>query len=309
MCDPERGVSAGQGRADDLGRRGPLFSRLSSREQTCATSRAPRRRPGSCVHIVGSGVTISGSLEIHASDLWVDGGQSRGGPYGSPVRATPIPRRTARRVYPDHVVVSGVRYEHASVCSTRTRSPSKTWTRARDVSRTAARSFRGRGSRTRSDRPGGNTSSVPTNVTLDGLVIHDQNGDAGEDRLRLSLRRTCSSPPRMVSRSRTRCSRGTSYTTSRSRTSSSRPAPTNVIFDRDSFGCPVDLALPRRRAATDQSSIQFDGTFPSITIKNSAFQEAETPAGDATSGTSDYSQDTFSGNTFAAASTKSPPLP
>jgi len=150
----------------------------------------------------------------------------------------------------------------------------------------------------------------PTNVTLDGLTIHDQNGDSGR------IDSDCHDGGLFLAGVSGLTVKNTVFQANVVYNVQIQPingAPiTNVTFDHDSFGCPVNWLYQNNNplACDGQSSVQFDGTFPGVSITNSAFSEGVGANGwGCYAGTCDYSQDTFSNNELLAQSTTAAPLP
>jgi hypothetical protein len=248
-----------------------------------------------CIRITGSGITINGSLEIHGSNLWIDGGQRAGGPYGITVTGYTDTEADNPGSYPDHVVVSGVDTTSFGVFNSNTVTFEDMDVGPATVS-AGCGILEGPGIENKIGSGGGILSPVPTNVVLDGLVIHDQNGDAGR------IASDCHFGGLFLQTANGLTVKNTVFQGNvvynvQIQNFGALPAPTNVVFDRDSFGCPVTW-LYQGAGCDGQSSIQFDGTFPAITIQNSVFTEAA-PGWGCYVGTCDFAGDTFSNNTFA----------
>lgn len=278
-----------------------IQTRPDLRSLSCTPSTA-----ASCVHIVGSGVTIAGSLEIHGSDVWVDGGQTRGGPYGFSVTGYTDTEADSSSVYPDHVVVSGVHSTSFGVFNSDTVTFEDMDIGPSTIS-TNCQVLQGPAIENKIGSAGGIMSPVPTNITLDGLVIHDQNGDSGR------IASDCHTGGLFLTTANNLTVQNTVFQGNvvynvQIQNFGDVPAPTNVVFDRDSFGCPVTW-LYQGAGCDNQSSIQFDGTFPTITVKNSTFAEGGNAGWGCYAGTCDYSQDSFTGNTFAAPTVTAAALP
>lgn len=168
----------------------------------------------------------------------------------------------------------------------------------------------------------------PRNVTLDGMRIHDQNGDAGRLQTGEHFGGLFLAGVQGLTMRNTVMQGNVVYNV---QIQPINGAPlSNVMFDHDSFGCPVNWLYQNVNplACDGQSSIQFDGTFPGITVSNSAFAEggvgwgcyaakpplkfqrtAHKQVRKLKPKVCDLAGDTFTNNTFAAASPAAPPLP
>jgi hypothetical protein len=261
--------------------------------------------PDSCVHVVGSGVTIAGSLEIHGSDVWVDGGQTRGGPYGITVTGYTDTEADSSTSFPDHVVVSGVHSTSFGVFNANTVTFEDMDVGPATIS-SGCQILQGPGIQNKIGSAGGIQSPVPTNVTLDGLVIHDQNGDSGRIASDCHFGGLFLHTADGLTIEHTIFEGNVVYNVQIQNFGGAPPA-TNVTFDHDSFGCPVNW-LYQGGGCDGQTSIQLDGTFPGITIQNSAF--AEPPPGyECVVGPCDTTGDTYTNNTSVTQSPTAPPLP
>ena len=273
------------------------------------TSRAALRNLGcspadtsACVRFVGSGVRVSGQLEIYGSDVWIDGGTNRTSP-GFDVTGLIDTRAESSGAVPDHVIVQGTHSASFSVFNTDTAT--FRWMNIGPATVSSGCAVK--------EGPAGenfiswnnNVEFVSRNLTLDGLYIHDQNGDAQ------------ARPPVAD------CHFGGLFlVTANGLTIKNSvfernvvynveiqnfvgPPATNVTFTNNSFGCPVDW-LSSEAPCDGQSSIQFDGTFPGITITNNVFAGS---AYGCYAGNCDYSNDTIAGNIVLAPSTTAPSLP
>jgi hypothetical protein len=209
-------------------------------------------------------------------------------------------------VYPDHVVVSGVRSTSFGVFNSDTITFEDMDVGPATVS-TGCGILQGPGMENKIGSGGGILTPVPTNITLDGLVIHDQNGDSGR------INSDCHFGGLFLQTANGLTVKNTVFQGNvvynvQIQNFGGVPAATNIVFDRDSFGCPVAW-LYQGAGCDGQSSIQFDGTFANVTIKNSAFAEGGNAGWGCYVGTCDYSQDTFSGNTFSAPAVTAAALP
>jgi hypothetical protein len=280
-----------------------IQSRADLRNLTCTPA-----RPASCVHFVGSGVTINGSLEIHGADVWVDGGQTRGGPYGITVTGYTDTEADSVTSFPDHVVVSGVHTTSFGIFNARTVTFKDMEVGPATVS-SGCQILQGPGIQNKIGSAGGILSPVPTNVTLDGLVIHDQNGDSGRMASDCHFGGFFLNTANGLTIEHTIFEGNVVYNVQIQNFGGVPPA-TNVLFDHDSFGCPVNWLYQNNNplACDGQTSIQLDGTFPGITIQNSAFAEPA-PGYECVVDPCDTSGDSYTDNTNLAQSPTAPPLP
>lgn len=142
----------------------------------------------------------------------------------------------------------------------------------------------------------------PTNVTLDGLRIHDQNGDSGR------IASDCHFGGLFLAGVNGLTVKNTVFQGNvvyHVQIQSINGAPVqNVTFDHDSFGCAADW-LYNGAGCDGQASIQFDGTYPGVTISNTAYAGGLYGC---YAGVCDYSNDTFTGNVGYAAAIPAPPL-
>ena len=206
-------------------------------------------------------------------------------------------------MYPDHVVVSGVKSTSFGVFNSDTVTFEDMDIGPSTIS-TNCQILQGPAIENKIGSAGGILSPVPTKATLDGLVIHDQNGDSGRIASDCHFGGLFLQTANGLTIENTVFQGNVVYNV-QIQNFGGVPAPTNVVFDRDSFGCPVAW-LYQGAGCDGQSSIQFDGTFPGITVKNSAFAEGGSTGWGCYVGTCDYSQDTFSGNTFSAPAVMAP---
>jgi hypothetical protein len=257
--------------------------------------------PGQCVHFVGSNVTINGSLEIHGSSVWVDGGSSASSP-GISATGYVDTEADSTSVYPDHVVVQGTHSTSFGVFNANT--VTFRWMDVGPATVTSGCAIaQGPGMENKIGFGGGITV-VPTNITLDGLHIHDQNGDSGRIASGCHFGGLFLVTANGLTVQNTVFEKNVVYNV-QIQNFGGAPAPTNVSFANDSFGCPVDW-LYNGAGCDGQASIQFDGTFPGVSITGSKFAGGDYGC---YAGTCDYSNDVFSGNTSLAPSVSAPPLP
>lgn len=256
-----------------------------------------------CVHFVGAGVTITGSLEIHGADIWVDGGLNSSAP-GFNVTGYIDTEADSDTVFPDHIVVQGTHSTSFGIFNANTVT-----FRQMDVGpatiTTGCVIAQGPGIENKIGFAGGNTV-VPSNVTVDGLRIHDQNGDAGRAASDCHFGGLFLVTANGLTIKNTVFQANVVYNVQIQNFGGSPPA-TNVLFDHDSFSCPADWLYNGPRC-DGQSSIQFDGTFQ-VTVQNTAFAEGGQAGWGCYAGTCDFSKDTFTGNKFGPPALQAPPLP
>ena len=275
-----------------------IQSRADLRNLSCT-----QQTPSSCVHIVGSGVTINGSLEIHGADVWVDGGQSRGGPYGITVTGYTDTESDSTTSYPDHVVVSGVHTTSFGILNANTVAFEDMDCRTGDR---LERLHDPPGPRDRKqDRRRGREHDRDPHQHHRRRPDHPRpERRRRSDRFRLSLRRTVSANGKRAHDQKHRLPRKRGL--QRPDPELRRHTPRHQRHLRPRLlRLPVDW-LYNGAGCDNQSSIQFDGTFPNITIKNSAFAEPR-PGYSCAVPPCDLSVDSFEGNTYGPTSTTAPP--
>lgn len=128
-----------------------------------------------CVHFVTSGpTTVNGVLEIRGSSVWVEGrDQLRFNGYVD----TEADSNATR---PDHVIVEGTSSPNFGVFNAE-----RVWFRNMDVgpatvTGASCRIIEGKGQENKIGW-GGSVTFVPKDIVLDGLHVHDQNGDKGRE--------------------------------------------------------------------------------------------------------------------------------
>jgi hypothetical protein len=206
----------------------------------------------------GATVQINGVLEIHGSGVYVQGTRSqsglipsRGASYNIRVSGYTDSEATSTSDFPDHVVVEGVDSTSFGVFGTDT--VTFRWMDVGPATETTNCAIK--------EGPGfqnkigfsGQAPVVPKNVTLDGLLIHNQNGDIGRETGSchfgglflvtvdgLTLRNSVFSQ-NVIYDIQVQNFVGT-------------PA-TNVTIENNWFGCAVDWAY--RSSACQQQAIQF----------------------------------------------------
>src|SRR5262249_38497975 len=115
-----------------------------------------------------------------------------------------------------------------------------------------------------------NVTTEPQDITLDGVKIHDQNGDAGRIASDCHWGGLFIVTANGLTIKNSVFEKNVLYNVEIQNFGG--PPATNVTFSANSFGCPVDW-LYNGAPCDGQSSIQFDGTFPGITISNNAFAD------------------------------------
>ena len=251
-----------------------------------------------CVHFVGSGVRLTGTLEIHGSSVWIDGGSSRGFDVAGYIDT----EADSDTSYPDHVIVQGTHSSSFGVFNANTVTFQNMDVGPATVT-TGCALKQGPGIENKIGFAG-NWSYVPRNVTLDGLRIHDQNGDVGRIASDCHFGGLFLVTANGLTIKNTVFERNVVYNV-QIQNFGGAPRATNVTFTANSFGCPVDW-LYKGAGCDNQASIQFDGTFPGISITGNVFAGGDYGC---YVGTCDYSADTISGNTVLSPSTTAPPLP
>lgn len=217
-----------------------------------------------------SGVVVDGGLEIRASSVWVKGSATPA--TGTPTRS----RRYSIKVigyvdteadsessYPDHVIVEGVDATSFGVFNVDTAT-----FRDLDVGPatmgTDCRIVEGNGFENKIGFAGG-IEVVPRNVTLDGLLIHNQNrnpdGAASDCHFGGLFLVTANG----LTIKNSVFSQNAVYNV-QVQNFGGAPPPTNVRFENNVFGCPVNwLYEPNGDTTCDgQVDIQFNAESPFV---------------------------------------------
>ena len=219
-------------------------------------------------------VTIDGVLEVRGSSVYVKGSRSTGGPapgagYSITVKGSASVEANSVSDYPDNVIFEGIDTNSTGVFGADTVTFKNMDVGPATVVAPNGQCYVKEGSGFENKIGyGGGVMVTPKNITWDGLRIHDQNGD----------------PSRELGDGGSGCHWGGLFLVAVDgltiRNSvfernvvynvqiQGNPATLkNVLFDTNSFGCPVDWKY-RGDVCDGQRSIQFDGAFPSVTLRN-----------------------------------------
>jgi hypothetical protein len=268
--------------------------------------------PNQCVRFVtGGGVQINGVIEDHGSNTWVDGGQSRGGPYGYNVTGYTDTEADNESVHPDHVILSGIDTTSFGVFNT-------VDSQYIDIDEGPATVSAGcgiidgngqgvNGIESKIGSGGGILNPIPSNILIDGLRIHDQNRDQAGADAGCHFGGIFMAGGNGITFRHTTWERNAVYNI---QLQSIGLPVSNIIFDHDSFGCAAGWLYNPPLVCDNQSSIQFDQTVPGVVVQYSAFGEPSPAWGCYANCPVDYSTDTFGpGNTFSTGNTLvAPPL-
>lgn len=271
--------------------------------------------PAQCVHFVGTGVRINGVVEIHGADFWLDGGTDLTQP-GFYVTGY-IDTEANADVYPDHVIVQGTHSSSFGVFNANTVTyrwmdigPATIHWYPTPVPGGTCGLIQGPGIENKIGFAGGSTV-VPTNVTLDGLVIHDQNGD--DSRLSAPSGNDCHFGGLFLVTANGLTIINTIFQGNvvyhiQIQNFGGAPPATNVLIAANTFGCAVDW-LYRGAGCTGQSAIQFDYAAPGFTITGNNTSGGLVGCLVGTCGNPPFSGDDISNNTQFPQSPTAPPLP
>lgn len=221
-------------------------------------------------------VGIDGVLEVRGSSIYVKGSRSGSGPtagasYSISVNGSASVDATSTSDYPDNVIFEGLKAVSIGVFGADTVTFKNMDVGPATVIAPRGRCYVKEGSGFENKIGfGGGIPVVPRNVTWDGLRIHDQNGDASRE-----LGDGGSgchwgglfivTVDGLVIRNSV-FERNVVYNV-QLQNFGGAPAPQNVLIEGNSFGCPVEWRYRGERCAA-QKSVQFDGYFPSVTLRN-----------------------------------------
>lgn len=202
-----------------------------------------------CVRFVMAGpVTIDGPLEIRGSSVWIrGGGQLRVNGYID-TEADSVAQ------HPDHVIVEGTSSPSFGIFNVDTAT-----FRNMDVGpstvTTGCAVREGAGIENKIGWAGGITY-VPREITIDGLRIHNQNGDSGRIQSDCHWGGLFLVTVDGLTIRNTVFERNVVYHV-QIQNFGGAPAAKRVVFDRDSFSCPVNW-LYQGAGCDGQRAIQFD---------------------------------------------------
>ena len=229
---------------------------------------SPGCEPGNTANCVvfrpasGATVTINGVLEVRGSSVWVDGSASGSAPaegrtYNIKVTGYADTEADSTTNYPDHVILEGIDATNFGAFNVDTATFKDIDVGPATVTGSTCMIRQGRGMENKIGF-GGNAAFVPRNVTLDGLVIHDQNGDAGREDGDchfgglfivtvdgLTIRNSIFSQ-NVVYNIQIQNFEG--------------PAPKNVTMENNWFGCPVDWLYIAPTTCDNQPDVQFNAS-------------------------------------------------
>lgn len=210
-----------------------------------------------CIRFVATGpLTINGVLEIRGSNVWVDGSPA---PFGTPqiaVRGYVDTEANSNAQHPDHVIVEGTRSPIFGVFNTDTVTFRDMDVGPATVSGATCGVLEGPfGSTENKIGFGGGVSYVPRDVTLDGLFIHDQNGDRNREVGDCHWGGLFIVTVDGLTIRNSRFQGNVVYNVQIQNYDG--PQAKRVLFDNNSFACPVEWKYIATRCDA-QDSIQFD---------------------------------------------------
>jgi hypothetical protein len=238
--------------------------------------------PTNCIvfRTAASGVaTIQGPLEIRGSSVWVKGTTSpRGGiptrqrQYSIKVRGYVDTEADSETVYPDHVIVEGVDATSFGVFNVDTATfryldvgPATVGARCRILEGPGFENKIGFGS---------GITVVPRNITLDNLLIHDQNRDAAGAESDCHFGGLFLVTAAGLTIRNSVFSRNVVYNIQVQNFDES-PAPTRVTIENNWFGCPVGWLYETNGTTqcNGQADIQFNAAslFSQWLIRHNSF--------------------------------------
>lgn len=284
---------------------GTYSSQVIQNRSDITSSGCSQSNPGQCITFTGTGVTINGVLEIHGSGIWVNGGTSYGGPYGIRVTGYADTETFVAGQYPTNIVVSGVHSTSFGIFN----SNNVTFTDMEVGPATVSSGcgiLQGPGIENKIGFGNGITTGVPNNITLDGLIIHDQNGDSGR------IASDCHFGGLFFVTANGAIIKNSTFYNNvvynvQVQNFGGAPPATNVTFTNDAFGCATNW-IYQGMGCDGQSSIQFDYTPNQWFITNNAFNET-LPGWSCIVTCSTLSGLTATCNTGAPNNVAPPPLP
>lgn len=229
---------------------------------------SPGCAPGStanCIAFVpaaGAAVTINGVLEVRGSSVWVagtaspsSGVPSRNRSFNIKVTGYVDTEADSASNYPDHVILEGIDATSFGVFNVNTAT-----FRNMDVGPATVTNGcairEGNGIENKIGFGGGITY-VPRNITIDGLLIHNQNGDAGR------IASDCHFGGLFIVTVDGLTIRNSVFSQNvvyniQIQNFGGAPAPTNVTLENNWFGCPVDWIYVSTTRCNGQADIQFN---------------------------------------------------
>lgn len=211
-----------------------------------------------CIHFVMAGpVTVNGIIEVRGSSVWIDGGPNK------QLRATgyiSVETGGITTNHPDHIIVEGfktVSFGAFNVDTMTFRNGDVGPCTAFWTGRSPAACREGSGFESKIGFGGGNTF-VPKDVTLDGMFIHDQNGDSS----RLQNGADVHFGGLFIVTVDGLTVKNSVFQANvvyhvQIQNFSGPPAK-RVVFDNNSFSCPVDWLYVTPLRCDAQDAIQFD---------------------------------------------------
>ena len=274
-----------------------------------------------CITFVPEGqVTIDGVLEVRGSSVYIKGSRSTASPAANAtfdinVNGYLSIEANSAADHPDHVVVSGVNAVTAGMFNVDTATFKDLDVGPATVIAPEGQCYVKEGNGFESKIGwGGGVIYNPSNLTWDSVRIHDQNGDASREQG--DGGRGCHWGGLFLVAADGLTVRNSVFERNVVYHVQIQGDPgnlTNVLFEGNSFGCPVDWAYKGDRC-DGQRAIQFDGPMTGFTLRNNV--SANGTGNDGSSGLygcyvgtcNGLAGNTFTANIDLADSTTAPPL-
>jgi chitodextrinase len=232
---------------------------------------------GNCVVFrpaAGATVTINGVLEGHGSSVWVDGSTSGGPPsdsrtYNIKVTGYADTEADSAMNYPDHVILEGIDATSFGAFNVDTVTLKDMDVGPATITGGCA-IRQGRGMENKIGF-GGGVTYVPRNVTIDGVLIHDQNGDSGRIDSDCHFGGLFIVTVDGLTIKNSVFSQNVVYNIQIQNFAG--PPPTNVTIENNWFGCPVEWLYTSDTTCDNQPDVQFNASssFSNYLIRYNSF--------------------------------------